>query len=150
MPSQKSISSCDRENSDMDGDALVDVAAWINNREEFIQFLSELSANLGSHSDEWENGSLELFLGAMKRFTERADGYYQNIGEAVNCEQPSWRLFAEFCWPRRSMSRALLQTTCAKAIGNPAAAGGRRSLCRMHRRANGCCRSDRVSTPGGT
>ena len=79
----------------MDGDALVDVAAGISSREEFIQFLSELSANLASHGDEWENGSLELFLGAMKRFTERADGYYQDIGEAIDCDKPSWRLFAD-------------------------------------------------------
>jgi hypothetical protein len=29
-----------------------------------------------------------------------------------------------------------------------AAAGSPRNLCRMHRRANGCCRSERVSTHG--
>ncbi len=31
-----------------------------------------------------------------------------------------------------------------------AAAGSRRNLGRMHRRANACCRSERISTPGGT
>ncbi len=79
----------------MDGDKLVDVAATINNRNEFIKFLDELTKNLSSHGSEWENGSLDLFLEAMKRFTESAEGYYQNIGESVDCNRPSWRLFAD-------------------------------------------------------
>jgi hypothetical protein len=77
------------------GDALVESAERILSREEFTAFAKALSDNLSSHPEEWQNATLAEFIRALAGFVEDMDGYYVNVGADVNCNLPSWRIFAD-------------------------------------------------------
>lgn len=64
-------------------------------RVEFIKFLSELQRDLMENPEEWENQNLSDFLEAMSGYAKDIDGYYENIGQNIDVDQPTWRLFAD-------------------------------------------------------
>lgn len=64
-------------------------------RVEFIKFLSELQKDLMENPEEWENQNLSDFLEAMSGYAKDIDGYYENIGQNIDVDQPTWQLFAD-------------------------------------------------------
>lgn len=81
--------------SDLSGDAFIERAEQIATKDEFVAFAESLLNNLQRHPTEWENDTLESFLKALAGFAKNSEGYYANIGLAVNSTQPSWRNFAD-------------------------------------------------------
>lgn len=67
----------------------------VDNRQSFIQFLSQLRIDLQRNGQEWENNTLESFLDAMVRYTEDIQGYYDNTNQNANADVPSWKLLAD-------------------------------------------------------
>jgi len=63
----------------------------IESRQDLVEFIEALRNDLVQRSNEWENPTLERFLGALAAWTADLDGYFQNRGEQVPSE-PSWRL----------------------------------------------------------
>ena len=78
-----------------DNDDLEESTQSINSKEEFALFLERLRIDYQTNEDEWENTSLPEYFHGMIGFCMQADNYYQNIGVDFDCEQPSWRLFAD-------------------------------------------------------
>ena len=64
--------------------SLADQAEEIRTKEDFVQFVAALSEVYEKHREEWEweNDTLETYLGALARWTDDMDGYYKNLGEA--------------------------------------------------------------------
>lgn len=81
--------------SDIQGDALVEKGEAIASKADFTDFVRLLFHNYRNHPNEWENGSLNLFLQGLVGFVENMEGYYQNLGAAVDLERPGWRVFAD-------------------------------------------------------
>jgi hypothetical protein len=79
----------------MDGDAIYDLAASVSSRTEFIDFVDNLNRNYASNKDEWENDSLETFLGGLSGFAQDMSGYYKNMKEDVDVETVTWRMAAQ-------------------------------------------------------
>lgn len=63
----------------------------ITTKQEFIDFLNEEMKNIES----WENKDLSSFLEALLRYTNDIQGYYDNSGQDINSETPSWKLFSD-------------------------------------------------------
>lgn len=80
---------------DLYGDALVETAERITGRAEFTDFVRALLENFRRHPEEWQNTTLEDFVKGLAGFVENMDGYYANIGAKLNCDIPSWRVFAD-------------------------------------------------------
>lgn len=81
--------------SELYGDALVESAERISNKDEFVAFVRAFADNLGTHPEEWQNETLAEFVRGLAGFVENMEGYYANIGANVNCEVPSWRVLAD-------------------------------------------------------
>lgn len=64
-------------------------------RVEFIKFLSELQKDLMENPEEWENQNLLDFLEAMGGYAKDMNGHYENTGQNVDIDQPTWQLFAD-------------------------------------------------------
>ena len=64
----------------------------VESREDLVQFIVSLRADLASGA-EWENDSLDRYLGALAGFTSDLPGAFENRGEAVP-EDPSWSTVA--------------------------------------------------------
>ena len=62
---------------------------------EFEYFLHCLVDDHINNSDQWENSDLLSYLHGLSVFFSSIDGYYENVGEEVSTEIPSWRLIAE-------------------------------------------------------
>ncbi len=73
---------------------LNDKVETINNKEDFINFLELLIQDLKRNSNEWENRSLETYLGAIASWTEDMDGYYQN-NSLPTPKNIDWKVFAQ-------------------------------------------------------
>ena len=67
----------------------------VSSREEFITHIFQLLDEHDAIGDRWENKDIYTFLQAMAAWLNDCQGYYQNAGEKVNIEQPSWQLFAD-------------------------------------------------------
>ncbi len=69
----------------------------INSREDLISLLKEMALDLKENPDEWGNGNLEDFLGAMAGWIEDMDGYYDNleISKEVDLDSFKWRVVAD-------------------------------------------------------
>jgi len=74
---------------------LEDQPSRIKSREDFVIFLKKLLINYKKSNEDWENDNLESFIDGMIGATEDADGYYKNLNEDLDADQPSWRLFAD-------------------------------------------------------
>ncbi len=81
--------------NDMQGDALVEKGQAIASKADFKEFVRLLLHNYRNHPDEWENGTLDLYVQGLVGFVENMEGYYQNVGATVELERPSWRVFAD-------------------------------------------------------
>lgn len=67
----------------------------VNDRRSFIMFLELLSKNLARNPEDWGNNNLADFLEALAHYTEDIQGYYDNTGQQVNADEPSWKVFAD-------------------------------------------------------
>ena len=71
----------------------------VTDRKTFIEFLELLKEDLKANKSHWENKTLDDFLDAMTSYSEDIQGYYDNrkseIGEHINADIPSWRVFAD-------------------------------------------------------
>jgi hypothetical protein len=79
----------------MHGDEIVECGERVETREEFCEFVKELFANFQQHPEEWENNSMDAYLEGIGLFAKSMDGYYRNIGERIDCDTASWRIFAD-------------------------------------------------------
>ena len=66
----------------------------IKSRAELKAFVEALKTDLQDKPGQWENGTLERFLGALASWIEDMDGYYRNHGRDVPIT-PSWRTIGE-------------------------------------------------------
>ena len=64
-------------------------------RHSFIEFITQLQQDYLANKDAWENHTLESFLDAMARYAFDIQGYYNNTGQAINADTPSWAVFAD-------------------------------------------------------
>jgi hypothetical protein len=69
----------------------------IETRQDLIEFVEALRNDLLRHSSDWENPTLERFLGALAAWTTDMDGYFHSRGEQVP-SQPSWRLIGNLLY----------------------------------------------------
>ena len=65
--------------------ALTAAAANLSTREELVQFISNLRADLDRNKADWKNGNLEGYLGAMRG----------NLARARAPSEPEWRTIAK-------------------------------------------------------
>ena len=61
---------------------------------DLAQIIQRMVSDLLAHPDEWENPTLDRFLGALAASFEDLPGLYANRGEQFS-EAPSWKTFAE-------------------------------------------------------
>jgi hypothetical protein len=78
----------------MDRDKLYDFEENIESRSDFLEFMELLIDDLRRNKDEWDNNNLEDFLSAFARFAGDIGGYYNNNGETVDIEIPTWKMIA--------------------------------------------------------
>jgi hypothetical protein len=66
-------------------------------RQSFIAFLDALHSNFisSANKDVWENPTLDRFLEAMTAYANDIQGYYNNTGQGINADIPSWKVFAD-------------------------------------------------------
>jgi hypothetical protein len=67
----------------------------VTDRQSFISFLDLLRQDYLQNPDEWENKTLETFLAALGDYANDIQGYYDNTGQKVNADEPSWQTFAD-------------------------------------------------------
>lgn len=68
--------------------------ASARSREDLLQVIAAMQEDLaGAGAREWENPTLERFLGALAGFLDGLDSYYANRGQQTP-GQPDWGLFA--------------------------------------------------------
>ena len=67
----------------------------VTNKESFVAFLHLLSQDFVNNSNDWENKTIDTFLEALGRYASDIQGYYDNTGQKVNAEEPSWQTFAD-------------------------------------------------------
>jgi hypothetical protein len=67
----------------------------VNDRESFSQFLELLRKDLLDNPESWENDTLPNFLEALSAYTSAIQGYYNNMNENVNADNPSWSTFKD-------------------------------------------------------
>lgn len=79
----------------MVGDDLFDYARTVKSREDFVRFVAYLNQDFQEKSSEWQNGTLEQFLGGLAGFANDMQGYDRNMGEQVDVENITWRIAAE-------------------------------------------------------
>lgn len=67
----------------------------VTDRQTFIQFLDLLRKDFLHNPENWENKTLPDFLEALSACTTDIQGYYQNMKQNVNADEPSWSTFAD-------------------------------------------------------
>jgi hypothetical protein len=67
----------------------------MDSRSDLVQFIYALQEDLIKHPENWENGDLHTYLGALAAFLGDAHGYYRNRKEDVDADVPSWRVLAD-------------------------------------------------------
>ncbi len=65
----------------------------ISSRQDFINFLGNLSEDFQKEPASWENNTLATYLEAMQSWTEDMDGHYLNTGQTLP-ENIDWQVFA--------------------------------------------------------
>ena len=66
----------------------------VTDRQTFIQFVEKLRADLLTNPDGWENNQLDRFLEALGSYAKDIQGVYDNTGQDVKADEPSWQNFA--------------------------------------------------------
>lgn len=72
----------------------------INNKDEFVNFISALAKDFKENPDEWENKDLFSYLGAMASWIEDMDGYYENTGQSLP-KDINWKVFSDILMAAR-------------------------------------------------
>lgn len=72
---------------------LVEEIGKLRDKQDFIVFLQILIKNLKENPDEWENRTLESFLGAIADWVEDMEGYYLNNNLPIP-DRIDWKFFA--------------------------------------------------------
>jgi hypothetical protein len=67
----------------------------VNDRPSFVLFLDLLRKDFLNNPTQWENNNLDLFLEALSAYANDIQGYYNNMGQSVNADVPSWQTFAD-------------------------------------------------------
>ena len=67
----------------------------VTDRKSFIKFIEDLQDEFRGSGDAWENNNLGDFLEALSRYTEDAQGYYDNTNQNINADEASWKVFAD-------------------------------------------------------
>ena len=67
----------------------------VTDRESFIRFLELFHRDFIRNKDSWENDNLERFLEAMNAYTKAIQFAYDNTGQNINADLPSWKVFAD-------------------------------------------------------
>lgn len=69
----------------------------LETREDFSNFITQLSSDLETNCDDWENQDLPSFLEAMAAWVDDMDGFYKNSGENIPQNIP-WKVFAKILY----------------------------------------------------
>lgn len=64
-------------------------------KEDFINSVEALEADVRANPDKFENLTLDSFLSAVSRYAQDVQGYYNNTGQNVDAEVPNWKLFSD-------------------------------------------------------
>jgi hypothetical protein len=67
----------------------------VTDRESFIRFLELFHRDFTRNKDSWENDNLERFLEAMNAYAKAIQFVYDNTGQNINADLPSWKVFAD-------------------------------------------------------
>lgn len=67
----------------------------VTGRQSFKAFLDLLRQDFLNNSSDWENKTIDTFLEALGAYTNDLQGYYDNTGQKVNADKPSWQRFAD-------------------------------------------------------
>jgi hypothetical protein len=67
----------------------------VTDRETFVKFLNLLRKDFLDNPESWENKSLPDFLEALSSYTQDIQGYYDNMKQNINADQPNWQTFAD-------------------------------------------------------
>lgn len=67
----------------------------VTDRQTFIKFLDLLRKDYLTNPDSWENKTLPDFLEVLSAYAEDIQGYYDNMKQDVNADQPNWQTFAD-------------------------------------------------------
>ena len=67
----------------------------VTDRQTFIKFLDLLRQDYVNNPDSWENKTLSEFFEALSAYAEDIQGYYDNMKQDVNADQPNWQTFAD-------------------------------------------------------
>ncbi|MEO6808186.1 MAG: hypothetical protein ABI353_03625 [Isosphaeraceae bacterium] len=73
---------------------LYDRVNTIRTRDDFVEFVRDLTQDLWTNPGDWENPGLDSYLETLGAWVNDMDGYFQNRGEPVP-KQASWKLLGE-------------------------------------------------------
>lgn len=77
----------------------------IKTKDDFVQFLYQLSSSFEDGAQDWTNKTLQEFLEALASWSEDMDGYYDNMGLSTQVdlsgETVVWRVFADLLMAAR-------------------------------------------------
>ena len=67
----------------------------VTDRQTFIKFLDLLRQDYLTNPESWGKKTLPDFLDALSSYAEDIQGYYDNMKQEVNADQPNWQTFAD-------------------------------------------------------
>jgi len=67
----------------------------VTDRQTFIKFIELLRLDLLDHPHTWENKRLDKFLEALSAYANDIQGYYDNMKQDINADNPNWQTFAD-------------------------------------------------------
>jgi hypothetical protein len=67
----------------------------VSDRQEFIKFIDLLRQDFLKNPENWGNKTLPDFLEALSAYADDIQGYYDNIGQNTDANQPAWQVFAD-------------------------------------------------------
>lgn len=65
----------------------------VSNRNSFIKFIELLRNDF--LNNKWENDNLADYLEAISNYSDDIQWFYDNTGQKVNADNPSWKVFAD-------------------------------------------------------
>jgi hypothetical protein len=71
-----------------------DPTTSIQSRDDFVDFVRDLSKDFWDSPDDWENVTVERYLEALAAWTHDMDGYYKNRGELAPIDI-NWKFIAQ-------------------------------------------------------
>jgi hypothetical protein len=69
--------------------------AQVRSRDQLIGHIFHLMDDFDGAGDHWQNQDIYTFLQAMAAWLNDCEGYYRNVGQAVDVERASWQLLAD-------------------------------------------------------